>query len=53
MEFLENYMGLTVVTNDVRAFIDNQTTPLVRAVPGNPVFQATCTPGSPLVAAPT
>ena len=37
--FLETVMGLNVTTNDIRSFINNQTTPLVLAVAGNPVFQ--------------
>lgn len=38
LNLLENYLGLTVVTNDIRSTIDNQVAPLVRVVPGNPVF---------------
>ncbi len=38
MTFLEEVMGATMVTSDVRGLIDNQATPLIKAVPGNPVF---------------
>jgi hypothetical protein len=38
LRFLENYMGLSVATSNVRSFIGNQTTPLIYAIPGNPVF---------------
>ncbi len=36
--FLEAVMGLDLATNDVRNFIDNQASPLVFAVAGNPVI---------------
>ena len=39
LSFLEEVMGLNVTTPDIRSFIDNQATPLVLAVAGNPVFQ--------------
>ena len=38
LRFLENYMGLSVQTSNVRSFIGNQTTPLVYPIAGNPVF---------------
>jgi hypothetical protein len=38
LSFVETYMGLNVGTNDIRSFIGNQTTPLVKAVVGNSVF---------------
>jgi len=41
LTFLENYMGVTTVTNNVRPFIGNQTTPLVEVISGNPVFGGT------------
>ncbi len=37
-DFLENYLGLSLVTSHVRPFLDNQTSPLVKVVPGNPIF---------------
>ncbi len=37
--FAENYMGVSVITVNVRAFIGNQTTPLVRVLSSNPVWQ--------------
>ena len=37
--FLENYMGLTLVSHDVRELISNQTTPLVNTVFPQEVFQ--------------
>ncbi len=37
--FLETVMGLDLISDYIRPFIDNQTSPLVLAVPGNPVFQ--------------
>lgn len=36
--FLTNYMGVSRETKDVRPEIENQTTPKVKAIPGNPVF---------------
>ena len=33
---LEDYMGVTVVTNNVRPLIGNQTTPLVEVIAGQP-----------------
>jgi len=36
--FLLDMMGLSVVTRNVRPSIGNQTTPLVKPIPGNPVF---------------
>ncbi|MCK9996019.1 MAG: T9SS type A sorting domain-containing protein [Candidatus Krumholzibacteria bacterium] len=41
LAFLETKMGVTTVTNNIRPFIGNQTTPLVKAVAGNPVFGGT------------
>jgi hypothetical protein len=38
LTLLENYMGVTVVTDKVRSLIGNQTTPLVEVIVGNPVF---------------
>ena len=38
--FLENMMGVTVVVNDIRPLIGSQTTPLVKAIAGNPVWQS-------------
>jgi hypothetical protein len=38
LNFLEQYMGVTVATSSVRSFIGNQTTPLVVPIVGNPVF---------------
>ncbi|MCB1184376.1 T9SS type A sorting domain-containing protein [bacterium] len=37
--FSEDVMGVNLLATDVRSFINGQTTPLVRAVPGNPVIQ--------------
>lgn len=39
ISFLETVMGLNITTADLRSFIGNQTTPLVLAMAGNPVFQ--------------
>ena len=36
--FMEIYLGVSATTNDVRPLIGNQTTPLVKAISGNPVF---------------
>ena len=36
--FVEQYMGVQVITHDIRSFIGNQPTPLIRVIPGNPVF---------------
>jgi len=36
--FMETVMGLDLVTNDIRGFIANQTTPLVLAVAGNSII---------------
>jgi len=36
--FAEQYLGVTVTTSDIRSFIGNQMTPLVKVIPGNPVF---------------
>jgi len=36
--FLSDMMGVSVVTDNVRSFIGNQTSPLVKPIPGNPVF---------------
>jgi len=41
LNMLENYLGATVVTNDVRPLIGTQTTPLVKVIAGNPVWNAT------------
>jgi hypothetical protein len=41
LNFLENYLGVTVATSNIRPFIGNQTTPLVKVSPGNPVFLQT------------
>ena len=38
LNILENYMGLNVVSNDVRPLITTQTSPRVLAEVGNPVF---------------
>ena len=38
--FLENYLGVAVLTNDVRHIISNQATPLVKVLPANPVFNS-------------
>ncbi len=38
LTFMENYMGVTSLGNDVRPLIGNQTTPLVKVISGNPVF---------------
>jgi len=38
MTFLENYLGVTLVVSDVRSFIGDQTTPLVKVIADNPVF---------------
>ena len=38
LDFAEQYMGVTVTTDDIRSFIGNQMTPLVNVMPGNPVF---------------
>jgi len=40
LTFLEEYMGVTVVTHDVRPLIGNQATPLVKVIGGNPVFNS-------------
>jgi hypothetical protein len=39
LDLLENYMGVTVVADNVRPLIGTQTAPLVRVVPGNPVWE--------------
>ncbi len=36
--FQENYMGVAGYNQDVCPLIDNQSTPLIKVVPGNPVF---------------
>ncbi len=36
--FLQDYMGLDVQSNDIRPLIDNQATPVVKAMAGNPVI---------------
>jgi len=41
LTFLEDYIGITVIIDNVRVFIGNQTTPLVKVVAGNPVFNST------------
>jgi len=41
LTFLENYMGVTLVVSDVRSFIGNQSTPLVKVIADNPVFNGT------------
>jgi len=41
LTFLEDYMGVAVVAPNVRPFIGNQATPLVKVDPGNPVFNNT------------
>jgi len=41
LTLLEDYMGVTVVTDNVRPLIGNQTTPLVEVIAGNPVFGGT------------
>jgi hypothetical protein len=41
LAFLNDYMGVTLVTNSVRSFIDNQAAPLVKAMADNPVFTGT------------
>ncbi|MEN8008012.1 MAG: FlgD immunoglobulin-like domain containing protein [Candidatus Krumholzibacteriota bacterium] len=38
LDLLQNYLGVTVVTDDIRPLINNQATPLVMALPGNPVI---------------
>jgi hypothetical protein len=38
LDFAEQYMGVGVTTSSIRSFIGNQATPLVRVIPGNPVF---------------
>ncbi len=38
LTFLEDYMGVSAVTTDVRPLIGNQATPLVKVISGNPVF---------------
>ncbi|MEN8008015.1 MAG: FlgD immunoglobulin-like domain containing protein, partial [Candidatus Krumholzibacteriota bacterium] len=38
LTFLESYMGVGLISDDVRPLIDNQTTPLVAAIAANPVF---------------
>ncbi len=38
LSFLQDKMGLSLVTNDLRPFIGNQTSPLVQPTPDNPVF---------------
>jgi hypothetical protein len=39
-QFLTQVMGLSYGFAEIRPFIGNQRSPLVRAVPGNPVFQS-------------
>jgi len=41
LNFAEQYMGVGVTTSDLRSFIGNQMSPLVRVMPGNPVFAGT------------
>ncbi|MCK9995961.1 MAG: T9SS type A sorting domain-containing protein, partial [Candidatus Krumholzibacteria bacterium] len=41
LAFLEQYMGVGVITFDIRSFIGNQMTPMVRVIGGNPVFGGT------------
>jgi len=36
--FLNDYLGVSLVTNHIRPFIANQVTPLVEAIDANPVF---------------
>jgi len=43
LAFLGDRMGISVVTDNVRSFIGNQTSPLVKTIPGNPVFLPTST----------
>ncbi|MCK9996601.1 MAG: hypothetical protein KAH56_10045, partial [Candidatus Krumholzibacteria bacterium] len=45
LTFLEEYMGVSLVTDNVRPYISNQTTPLVSTVggSGNPVFYSLST----------
>jgi len=38
LAFVEDVLGVRLVQDDIRSFINNQTTPLVWALPGNPVF---------------
>jgi hypothetical protein len=39
LAFAETWMGLQFVAQDIRPYIQSQTYPVVRAAPGNPVFQ--------------
>jgi len=36
--FMNNYLGLQYIGNDVRSYIQNQTTPEINAMPGNGIF---------------
>ncbi|RKX28694.1 MAG: hypothetical protein DRP71_17085, partial [Verrucomicrobia bacterium] len=38
--FLNDYLGVSHVTNQIRPFIANQVTPMVEAIGGNPVFSS-------------